>query len=151
LLLTLPPLTPTPAPLSFVIVSRFRHNFLAVCVTALWLLATQHCGLEAAGFFSAHDEESSECCVGSGGCENDGCATVEEGAYRPDSSSLAISAPSHSGCLAVTIWHLAAPPRELPADMALRHGSERPLDWVATWQFVQRAARSPRAPSSLAA
>jgi hypothetical protein len=115
---------------------------------AFWLLATQHCGLEAAGFFSGHGEEASECCVGTDGCENDGCATVEEGAYRPDTHPLAISAPSLSSCLTLLIWRVAArPPRDLCKDVALGSGFQRPLDWVTTWHFVQRAAPAPRAPS----
>ena len=118
-------------------------------VMAVWLFATQHCGLEAAGFFGGHDEsaEGKNCCSTSGGCGNDGCATVEEGAYRPDQSALLISAPVFSVDVFLVLGDVI-PPQRLQAEVPLtRVPFERPLDWVTTWQFVQRAALSPRAPS----
>jgi hypothetical protein len=130
-------------------VSRFRNKLFAVVVMAVWLFATQHCGLEAAGLLAGHDEsaEGSSCCSTSGGCENDGCATVEDGAYRPDQSALVISAPVLSVDAFLVLGDIS-PPRQLQAELALtRDAFERPHDWVTTWQFVQRAALSPRAPS----
>ena len=129
--------------------SRFRNKLFAVVVMAVWLFATQHCGLEAAGLFAGHDEsvEGSSCCSSSGGCENDGCATVEDGAYRPDQSALVISAPVLSVDAFLVLCDVI-PPQLLQAELALpRDGFERPREWVTTWQFVQRAALSPRAPS----
>jgi hypothetical protein len=128
-------------------VLRIRQRFIALCVVAVWLVATQHCGLEAAGILGSHESEASTCCVGASGCATDGCATVEEGAYRPDDGSPAITAPSLGTCLALICWsHTCAPP-ELRADISLYGGFERPREWVTTWQCVQRAALSPRAPS----
>ena len=129
--------------------SRFRNKLFAVVVMAVWLFATQHCGLEAAGLFAGHDgaAEGSNCCSGSGGCENDGCATVEDGAYRPDQSALVISAPVLSVDAFLVLCDVI-PPQRLQAEIQLpRDAFERPRDWVTTWQFVQRAALSPRAPS----
>ena len=134
---------------SFVAVSRIRKKLFAVVVMAVWLFATQHCGLEAAGLFAGHDEsvEGKSCCSTSGGCENDGCAMVEEGAYRSDQSTLVISAPVLS-VDAFLILSDVLPLQRLQAELALpRDAFERPRDWVTTWQFVQRAALSPRAPS----
>jgi hypothetical protein len=136
-------------PRSLVAVSRFRNKLFAVVVMAVWLFATQHCGLEAAGLFAAHDEQAEDtgCCAAKGGCENDGCATVEDGEYRPDQRSLVISAPALAADLLPAGWEalLAAP---LPADAeSVWALDDRPHEWVTTWQFVQRAALSPRAPS----
>ena len=115
---------------------------------ALWLLATQHCGLEAAGLFAAHDEapEAAGCCAGSEGCASDGCATVEEGEYRSDQRMAAIPAPA---LLTVTLLlgHESTPALELRETPLVGELFERPRDWVTTWQFAQRAALSPRAPS----
>ena len=127
--------------------SRLRHKFAAGCLLAFWLMATQHCALEAAGILSAHADQTSPGCVSTGGCANDGCATVEEGAYRPDTDAPAIASPQLFDCVYLICWSMAVPPPETSGGISLRAYAERPLDWVSTWQFVQRAALSPRAPS----
>jgi hypothetical protein len=130
-------------------VSHVRNKLVAACLLAFWLLATQHCGLESAGLFAAHDiqTEANGCCASSDGCANDGCETVEEGAYRSDNTAPAIASPQLSPCLWSVNWSIKVPVRELRADVLFRRQLERPLDWLPTWQFVQRAALSPRAPS----
>src|SRR5688572_23588028 len=126
--------------------SRVRNKLVAVCLLAFWLVATQHCGLEAAGLFAAdHEGESAGCCASSGGCENDGCATVEEGSYRLGTTATVIASPQLSECLWSVNWmnwSINVPERELRADVVFRSPFERPLDWLPTWQFVQRAALS---------
>ena len=129
--------------------SRFRNKLFAVVVMAVWLFATQHCGLEAAGLFAAHDEQAEDtgCCAAKGGCENDGCATVEDGEYRPDQRSLVVLAPAlATDFLLAACGATLAPPRSEEAELVWTP-IDRPHDWVTTWQFVQRAALSPRAPS----
>jgi hypothetical protein len=130
-------------------VSRVRNKLVAACLLAFWLVATQHCGLESAGLFAAHDNqaEANGCCASSEGCANDGCEMVEKGAYRSDSAGLAIASPQLSACLWSVNWNIAVPVRELRAEVSFRRQFERPRDWLPTWQFVQRAAPSPRAPS----
>ena len=134
---------------SLVAVSRARDKFVALCLLAFWLVATQHCGLELAGLFAAHHDEfdAAGCCSSSDGCATDGCATVEEGAYRLGNAAPAIASPLLNACLWSVVWNLNEPQRDLRADVAFRSPFEQPLDWLATWQFVQRAAPSPRAPS----
>jgi hypothetical protein len=130
-------------------VSQFRNKLFAVVVMAVWLFATQHCGLEAAGLFAAHDEQAEDtgCCAAKGGCDNDGCATVEDGEYRPDQRSVMIPAPALSADFLLSGCDVAlAPPRSSECEL-VRAAIDRPHDWVTTWQFVQRAALSPRAPS----
>lgn len=136
-------------PRSLVAVSRLRNKLVASCLLAFWLLATQHCGLESVGLFAAHDEQGAAagCCASSDGCASDGCATVEDGAYRLDRGSSEIASPPLSASFWSVAWSSDVPPLELQPDVALRSWLERPHDWRRTWQFVQRAALSPRAPS----
>jgi hypothetical protein len=130
-------------------VSRVRKKLVAACLLAFWLVATQHCGLESAGFFAAHHEEGegAGCCSSAEGCATDGCAVVEDGAYRLGNSAPVIASPLLSACLCSVVWSLDVPERELRADVSLHGPLERPRDWLPTWQFVRRAAPSPRAPS----
>lgn len=128
---------------------RFRLMgtlLLAVC----WLLATQHCGLEAAGVLAQHCEQAdgSHSC---GGAEHggDGCKAVEGGAYKPASSSAKVTAPPVLVCVCLITFDVAAvDPQYLP-ESSLPEFLERPRNWVPVWHFVQRAALSPRAPSSV--
>ena len=127
-------------------VSRFRSRFVAVFVLAFWLLATQHCGLEAAGVFDSH-ADASQCCVGSGEehCSHDGCELVEGGGVNVSAATKA-PAPQLALLLSLACSRVKMP--VLPTASRV-HEPEfgRPLDWVAKWQFVQRAALAPRAPS----
>ena len=129
--------------------SRVRNKLVAACLLAFWLVATQHCGLESAGLFAAHESASDAtgCCASSDGCATDGCEMVEEGAYRSDNAGLAIMSPQLSACPWPMVWSIDVPARESRAEVSFRRQFERPLDWLPTWQFVQRTALSPRAPS----
>ena len=134
---------------SLVAMSRVRNKLVAACLLACWLVATQHCGLESAGLFAAHDGqvEANGCCASSEGCANDGCEMVEEGAYRPDPATLGIVSPQLSPCLWSVTWNSHVSVVELRTNVSDCGRHERPLDWLPTWQFVRRAALSPRAPS----
>ncbi|MDO8544824.1 MAG: hypothetical protein Q7S40_30640 [Opitutaceae bacterium] len=133
---------------SFEIVARLRRSF-AVFMVAFWLLATQHCGLEAAGVWHG-DEHVATCCATASGCVNDGCSVVEGGNYNPAVNPLKVSAPDLLSCICLFCAS------SVPVDALDDAGwiatvfLERPPDWVPTWQFVQRAALSPRAPSLVA-
>jgi hypothetical protein len=121
------------------------RNVFALFVTLLWLVATQHCGLEAAGIF-AHGCEQAD---GTHNCESvehaDGCTVVEGGAYKTSSGALKVSGPQAVVCLWLTRAFAAEQKPEVAA--MRRQYAERPRDWVPTWRFVQRAALEPRAPS----
>lgn len=133
---------------SFGAVSRFRNNLFAVVWVALWLLATQHCGFEAAGIFEQHTAVDQTCCAGGEPhCSHDGCDTVEGGSYRIDNDTPSVPAPQFAECFCLICSDLAAPLLEVSAGDLPCELVERPLNWVPTWQFVQRAALSPRAPS----
>lgn len=127
---------------------RFR-TFVALFLAALWLPATQHCDLEAAGMLSAHCDEPTGM-EGSGSdcnCVSDGCDMVESGDYKVSPQTAKVSAPILSvlACLfsVASLSHSEEP----FAGTMLGSDHGHPVEWVPTWQFVQRAALSPRAPS----
>lgn len=127
------------------------RNLLTVLFSlTLWLGATQHCNLEAAGILTPHAESGPEngCCAGTDdGCAADGCESVENGAFRNGSDGATLDVPVFSCCDFLVCLNLDPRPAEVAASSAWLTDFERPLDWVPTWQFVQRAALSPRAPS----
>ncbi|MDO8544817.1 MAG: hypothetical protein Q7S40_30605 [Opitutaceae bacterium] len=127
----------------------FRHKVIAGFLLAFWLLATQHCRLEAAGLIEPHAVADQTCCPGGEAhCSHDGCDTVENEGYRIDSDSAVIPAPQFAACLCLICWNLSVPSFEIrEGDASSSENFERPLNWVPTWQFVQRAALLPRAPS----
>jgi hypothetical protein len=131
------------------------RKFLTVLFgLALWLGATQHCNLEAAGILASHTDapSGSGCCTGSDlGCAADGCESVENGAYRMGSDSVAVDAPAFVCCHCLICFSPDFSPPEIVNISGAGTDLERPLDWVPTWQFVQRAALSPRAPSLMVA
>jgi hypothetical protein len=119
----------------------------AFLLLALWLPVTQHCGLDAAGLVSAtHVEQHASSCGEL--CVCDGCATIEDGAYRP--SDTYVKVPPLSVCACIFCLQIAS----LASDdsPALPTGSfDRPPDWVTTWHIVRRAAPPSRAPTLLIA
>lgn len=126
---------------------RFHNRFVAVFVVAFWLLATQHCGLEAAGVYDSHAAETDHVCCPGGEehCSHDGCELVED---RGVNLSSPAKAPQPHLAVWVSLLSLGV---EVPEpEPALRVQGEdygRPGEWIAGWQFVQRTALSPRAPS----
>lgn len=126
-------------------------KFLTVLFSlALWLGATGHCNLEAAGILTSRAESHSPgngCCAGSAdSCTVDGCQVVENGAYQNSSDGATLETPAFS-CLCLIYFNVALRPAVVAAESSWGTDFERPLDWVPSWQFVHRAAPSPRAPS----
>ncbi len=113
-------------------------------VAAFWLLATQHCGLEAMGFALDSNHNAAHCASGE---DIDGCKTVEEVGFKLMGNGPSVPSPDLLVCLLLFCApSIPVDDRDggsvMPADFI-----ERPLGWVSTWQFVQRAALSPRAPT----
>lgn len=130
------------------VVSRFRRQLVAVFLAAFWLLATQHCGLEAAGLFDSHaDIDHAACADPESHCGHDSCQIVEGGDYSPGAPTK-VPSPQLAVCCPLPGALLAVPPREAETRYS-PVGYEAPQDWITTWRFVQRAAALPRAPSSL--
>ena len=123
------------------LVRRFR-SLSALFLLALWLPATLHCDLEAAGLLA--QQCADECAAGQT-ASNDGCGVVESGLYKTGTEVVKVPAPELLAC------HFSLPVSSLveftePAAVPVQ-SAERPLDWVTTWRFVRRAAPSPRDPS----
>ncbi|AHF89470.1 hypothetical protein OPIT5_03480 [Opitutaceae bacterium TAV5] len=121
----------------------------ALFLLGLWLPAVGHCDLEAAGIIAFSAGEDTGCCSQAGSpAERDNCDIVENDNPRPAGNLAALPRPvffvdDAAGRLALLLARLetselAAPPVG---------GTDRPRAWVPVWQFVQRAAPSPRAPS----
>ncbi|MBK9991479.1 MAG: hypothetical protein IPP19_12275 [Verrucomicrobia bacterium] len=127
------------------------RKIAAFLLVALWLPTTQHCMLEAAGLLSAQEEHADHnaCCESASGvCEPGACNVLESGSYRVGSSSVAAPIPALTVCVCLLGWD--AQDFLLNAEEAADTASttfDRPPDCSPTWQFVQRAALMPRAPS----
>lgn len=131
------------------------RKMAAFLLVALWLPTVQHCMLEAAGLLSAQEEHTDHttCCASpSGACDTASCNVLESGNYRPSASSTDVPAPLFTVCS----WLFGRPTPELLREVdkiavTARTSFERPPDCSPTWQFVQRTALSPRAPSLVVA
>lgn len=111
---------------------------------AIWLPATLHCDLEAAGLTAPHQEE---CCATDNDCKADLCANIESSLIRETAPTLNLAAPvscDHLFCL-VTLLTVACD-REATASLAIVTHAP-PLEITAGWQFLTRAAPPSRAPS----
>jgi len=120
------------------------RRFIALMLLALWLPATLHCDLEAAGVkgvLGCHDHDvpcNPHCTV-------DACHSIEGLSYQFDSSLT--KAPQPSFILPVPPLALVAPtlvtvPREGKIEPAVA-----PPEVARTWHFVMRAAPPARAPA----
>ncbi len=116
-------------------------QLIPLLLLALWFSATQHCDLAGSGLIAPCHERAT-----AGECQDDGCDQVERGTYR---WSVEISrAPAPVLLVADPFlgptFLLSAPE---PAVAVVTPSFTRPLNWVTTWHFVQRAAPPSRAPT----
>ncbi len=120
---------------------------------AVWLVATQHCGLEAADLIQTGSDDGSAplCCTSSGPCTHDGCTLVERGSFPSSSSTVKVTAPVLHEGLCILCAHLLVPVMLSEPLPGFTQGDLEPLGWVPTWHFERRAAQSPRAPSVIQA
>jgi hypothetical protein len=113
-------------------------------VATFWLLATQHCGLEAVGFDFDSNHDSAHCASGE---DIDGCKTVEEEGFKPMANGLSVPSPDLLVCL-LLIWAPSISSNSPDGASVMPDALiERSKGRLSTWQFVQRAALSPRAPT----
>lgn len=117
-------------------------------MAAFWLLATQHCGLEAAGLLTQGCEQidgDHNC----GATEHvaDGCHLVEGTGYKTSNTAVQVPAPQLVASLCLSSVNVLEPAAEQSLAATLAQYTERPRDWVPTWRFVQRTALPSRAPS----
>lgn len=122
-------------------------KFSAVLLLALWLPATQHCDLEAAGILHLGDHATHTAAACSHDCQNDACAAAEGAAYSKLFASLTLPPPP-----AVVLYALAeiTPlPRLIPGSEFLRNGGPPEIRLLTcTWPFARRAALPARAPDA---
>ncbi|MBL9203691.1 MAG: hypothetical protein JNN01_01300 [Opitutaceae bacterium] len=128
--------------------NRFRR-LSAFLLLAVWLAATQHCVLEAAGVWGAEgDEPASACCPDSSShCEHDACEVVEGGSIVSASSSVKVPSPEWQVCWFFAEIEKVALRESVALDPDEVEERGRSLGWVPIWHVERRAALSPRAPS----
>ena len=117
----------------------------AVLLVALWLPATLHCRLEAAGLdwhwlgVHEHDAANAEHCT------EDNCHPIEGQVYKPVTKGTSVTPPAESAVAPfLTALLGACDGCAEPALSPTRPGP--PAEWNVAWQFSTRAAPSSQAP-----
>lgn len=122
------------------------RRIAALLLVALWLPATLHCDLEAAGlenWFSCHDEVAHA----ADHCADDLCHPLEDSVYKSDTAPLKVPAPVLT--LAADFSAIALVPSALAATRLLPVYAPSPPDFPRPWPFLERAALPARAPDRL--
>lgn len=123
-------------------------KFTSFLLLAIWLPATLHCAIEAAGFATPHH---TDCCAKDNDCKADLCANVESSLIKESAPVLDLAAHvADGGVLYLTAFFLGASERLAEPNLAL-FSQAPPLEFSAGWQFLTRAAPPARAPSLLLA
>ena len=120
------------------------RQLVALAVLALWLPATLHCALEAAGFeivFVCHDHDTQA--ASDNHCDDDACHAIEDAAYT------AVALTKLVGDVLFSVVALLPEPLELPAAAISPERTDVPRELRRGWQFITRAAPPARAPSVL--
>ena len=128
---------------------RAWRTIFAVAIATLWVAASFHCRLEVLTGFEflsccQHSESEQSPAHHEKECNDDGCAAVERGFYKQEKSQYAPVMP----LLALNAW--LSPLLALDPSSASKHLvsiSSSPPELPKAWQFSQRTARLPRAPS----
>jgi len=122
-------------------VHRLRR-LLALALLAIWLPATLHCDLEAAGLeigVLCHDHDTPEAAAAH--CHDEACHAIEDAAYT------AITLTKLVGVISLSIVALLPEPLELPAAALSPARTDTPRELLRGWQFTTRAAPPARAPA----
>lgn len=124
--------------------SAFRY--VSLLLLALWLPATLHCDLEAAGLnppaLTCQDEHAPD-----GHAAQDNCALVENGQYHTGIVLLKAPAPSLLLCTLCCVALLA--PQPVTAPLVSPERTDSPPELIRVWSFDRRAALPARAPTLL--
>ncbi len=129
-------------------------KLVALLLLALWLPATMHCDLEAAGLDAlAHGGHGDHADHGSSPCQNDcatdSCHTVEGYSFTKAVNPLRALPPP---VLTLCSLLLLVPPAPLEPGMAAPREGADDTDLLVlhrTWSFAHRAALPARAPDRL--
>lgn len=145
-------MTTHPSPRSFPSVYRLRRIF-ALALAALWLPATLHCDLKAAGlgelFHCLVDHHATTDLDSSHTPARDACEVIEGTALRLVTDTALVAPPALNPLCACLLF-LAAPAPALaltPPPSGLSDCIEPPPEVARTWHFTARAALPSRAPS----
>jgi hypothetical protein len=132
------------------VIVRFRP-IVALLLLALWLPATQHCDLEAAGLLHDHLHHhcTGDCATphSDDACGTDHCPNIEGNNYRPASDSLKVDAPMQNTLADFYPLSAVIAVASVSADIS-RTGPPPPPELAPTWRFIMRAALPARAPDS---
>jgi hypothetical protein len=113
--------------------------FVAAALLVIWIPATSLCAAENAGLIP-----SSGCCDDSPAAAEAPCCALASAAYKFDGSSQVILGPPLAMSIASTDLGTSdsgsSPGTRIETDVS-------PPELCHTWQFIARAAASPRAPS----
>lgn len=125
------------------------RRIAAFLLLTVWLTATQHCALEAAGFWDAlGSSEHCACCTNSGDdCSDDGCDLIEGTSITAANCTLKIPQAELACDLAILFVRELTAPAELAPSADVSDPLDRPLNWVASWDFSRRTAPPSRAPA----
>lgn len=135
-------------------------RLLALWLAAFWLPMTMHCQLASLRLCCVVGSccetgacgegpgacQDAACCGESSGCQSKACKIVEGGHYFFKRDLLWMNPMITADCS----YAMASPhdPHRLPIFSILSAHTGAPPGWNQTWQFVCRAAASPRAPSA---
>jgi hypothetical protein len=134
----------SPLPLSSSV--KWLQKCVVFALLALWLPATQHCNLEAAGVIAHENADSDGCCETATPCAHDSCDVAEGSLVRPSVTIAKIFTPDLAFCFCLLCSRLSlTSPPDTPV-LAVTD-TERPIDWLPAWQFSRRTALPARAPS----
>ena len=126
-------------------------KLVVLALLALWLPATLHCDLNAAGLsLNASGEHPDSTCQDS--CTRDTCNVVEDASYAKSASSLRVLPPS-AASFTFCLLHLLTAPAPLLTERAPVSFTDDPPALQAlhrTWSFARRAALPARAPDAIA-
>ena len=119
---------------------------LTLLLLALWPLVTSHCSLEQMpGLeFLACADETAAAPHQENDCETDGCASVESGFYKTEDGRQVLPTPPLAASVFLTAILLES---AKPAHGGCTVFDAAPPELSKVWQFSQRAAAPPRAPS----
>ena len=128
---------------------KWLRLMAVMIVGAVWIAATNHCALEAAGIMPGTLEAAGHGCCddGSPGCETDNCFLVEDGAVLHWAKIVSVQAPAACECNEC-LHALSLPEPEFETVLPAVE-SEPWIDWLPAWQFERRAVLPARAPAKL--
>lgn len=136
-------------PLMRLVLMRRACSLIALLLVTLWLPATQHCELVAAGLLQstvAQDGTKCDCPPGSP-CSKDNCQNLDLNLSSPVSENFIIVVPQATLC-SCPICERCLDLNPIAESAASPKFFVEPSAQARPWQFQRRAAPAPRSPTS---